>query len=220
MANHGSRLGAMSSGNRDASIGPRALGKLETRQRLRDAARELTEERGYDAVTVAEIASRAGVSVKTLFQHFGSKDELLVAELAEIHNQMIDAVRARNGGTTPLQAVTDWLITWNAQRPSDSFDRFLRMVGGGPTVQSVRRRMYEDWENTLVDVLADEANEARATPRTRLLAAQLIAMIRVLTSPEVQTLLARYPPSERGQAFEAAVRDASEQLARGLESAE
>jgi AcrR family transcriptional regulator len=207
----------MSTSDRDVSIGPRALGKLETRQRLRDAARELTEERGYNAVTVAEIASRAGVSVKTLFQHFGSKEELLVAELAEIHDQMIEAVRTRDPSKTPLRAVTDWLIDWNAHRPSDSFDRFMRMVGGGPTVESLRRRLYDDWENTLVDVLADEANEARPTPRTRLIAAQLIAMIRVLTSPESQALLERYPLDERSQAFEESVTDASKQLARGLQ---
>ena len=39
----------------------RERGKLDTRRKLRDAARELTEERGYEDVTVAEIAARAGV---------------------------------------------------------------------------------------------------------------------------------------------------------------
>lgn len=198
-------------------LGVRERGKLDTRRKLRDAARELTEERGYEDVTVAEIAARAGVSVKTLFQHFGSKEELLVAELAEIHEQMLDAVRGRNSAQTPLQAVTRWLIEWDSERPSDGFDRFVRMVEGGPLIESLRRRLYDDWENALVEVLADEANEARPTPGTRLVAAQFIAMIRVLTSPESRAFIERYPPESRRQAYEEAVRNASDQLANGLE---
>ncbi len=198
-------------------LGARERGKLDTRRKLRDAARELTEERGYDDVTVAEIAARAGFSVKTLFQHFGSKEELLVAELSEIHEQMLDAVRGRGPSETPLQAVTVWLIAWNSDRPSDGFDRFVRMVEGGPLVESLRRRLYDDWENTLVEVLADEANEARPTPRTRLVAAQLIAMIRVLTSPESRDFIERHPPDQRRPAYEQAVQSASAQLAYGLD---
>lgn len=197
-------------------LGVRARGKLDTGRRLRDAARELAEQRGYEDVTVAEIAARAGVSVKTLFQHFGSKEELLVAELSEIHEQMLEAVRTRSSDLSVLEAVTAWLIEWESHRPSDGFDRFVRMVGGGPSVESLRRRLYEDWENALVAVLADEANEARATLHTRLLAAQLIAMIRVLTSPESREFIERSPTELRRQAYDAAVHSASDQLARGL----
>lgn len=199
------------------SLGIRELGKLDTRRRLRDAARDLTEQRGFEDVTVAEIAARAGVSVKTLFQHFGSKEELLVAELSEIHEQMLDAVRDRDPSRTPLQAITAWLIEWDSERPSDGFDRFVRMVEGGPQIDSLRRRLYDDWENALVDVLADEANEARATPQTRLVAAQLIAMIRVLTSPESRAFIERCPPELRRRAYDEAVQSASDQLANGLE---
>ncbi len=198
-------------------LGVRERGKLDTRRKLRDAARDLTEERGYEDVTVAEIAARAGVSVKTLFQHFGSKEELLVAELAEIHEQMLDAVRGRDSSETPLRAVTNWLIEWDSARPSDGFDRFVRMVEGGPLIESLRRRLYDDWENALVEVLADEANEARPSPHTRLVAAQLIAMIRVLTSPESRALIERYPLELRRQAYDEAVWSASDQLANGLE---
>lgn len=201
----------------ESALGARERGKLATRQRLRDAARELTEDRGYDEVTVAEIAARAEVSVKTLFQHFGSKEELLVAELAEIHEELLDAVRDRDSGHTPLRAVTDWLIEWDSQRPSDGFDRFVRMVGDSPSIESLRRRLYDDWENALVRVLADEANEARPTLRTRLVAAQLIAMIRVLTSPESRTFIERRPVEQRREAYDEAVQSASDQLANGLD---
>jgi AcrR family transcriptional regulator len=200
-----------------AIVGAREQGKLRTRRRLRDAAKGLFEERGYDDVTVAEIAARAGVSPKTLFQHFGSKEELLIAELDDVHRELVRSLRERDLSKTPLQTVTEWLIEWAAQRPPDAFDRFVRMVGSGPSVQSMRRRLYEEWENALVTVLADEANEARATPQTRLTAAQLVAMIRVLTSPEQRALIERHPTELRQQAYREAVLDAAEHLARGLD---
>jgi AcrR family transcriptional regulator len=198
------------------AIGVREQGKLQTRLRLRVAAKELFEERGYDDVTVAEIAARARVSRKTLFQHFGSKEELLMAELDAVHEDLLDTLRERDLSQTPLEAVTAWLIEWAARRPSDAFERFVRMVGSGPSVEAMRRRLYEDWENALAAVLADEANEARATPRTRLTAAQLVAMIRVLTSPEQRALIERYPPERRPQAYREAVLDAAAHLAGGL----
>lgn len=200
-----------------AAVGVREQGKLRTRRRLRDAAKELFEERGYDDVTVAEIAARAGVSPKTLFQHFGSKEELLIAELDDVHEDLVRSLRERDLSKTPLQTVTEWLIEWAAQRPPDAFDRFVRMVGSGPSVESMRRRLYEEWENALVVVLADEANEARATPQTRLTAAQLVAMIRVLTSPEQRALIERHPAELHQQAYREAVLDAAEHLARGLD---
>lgn len=201
------------------TIGVRERRKLETRERLLKAAKEQFEERGYDDVTVADIAADAGVSVKTLFQHFRSKEDLLLAELTQIHDDMIRALRERDPSKTPLQAVTDWIVDWEARRPPDGFDRFVRMIGSGPSVEAMRRRLYVDWENALVTVLADEANEARPTPRTRLIAAQLISMIRILTSAEVRALLERHPPQDRMLAHEAWVHEAATLLARGLDRA-
>lgn len=177
---------------------------------------ELFEARGFDTVTVAEIAARAGVSSKTLFQHFGSKEELLVGELDKVHEELVAVLRTRDPTQTPLDAVTNWLIAWATERGPDVFDRFIRMVGSGPSVESMRRRLYEEWENAIVAVLADEANEARPTPVTRLTAAQLVSMIRVLTSPEQRAVLQRFPPSARESAYRAAVRDAADHLGRGL----
>lgn len=206
----------MAGSEETAALGLRERKKLQTRDRLLGAARERFEEHGYDNVTVAEIAADAGVSVKTLFQHFDSKEALLLAELDEVHAEMIEAVRGRAQGETPLEAVTAWLLEWEAQRPPDGFDRFMRMVGSGPAVESMRRRLYDEWETALVAVLADEANEARPNPRTRFVAAQLITMIRVLTSPEVTAALERFPAAERQAAHMAWTREAADMIARGI----
>ncbi|OBH38221.1 hypothetical protein A5692_09405 [Mycobacterium sp. E342] len=56
--------------------------RRQTRQELIGAAMRLFEEKGYEQTTVAEIASAAGVSTKTFFNYFASKDEVLFPHLA------------------------------------------------------------------------------------------------------------------------------------------
>jgi len=55
--------------------------KAERRERIQTAARKLVAERGYDGLTMRDLAQAARVSVPTLYNLFGSKDAILVAEL-------------------------------------------------------------------------------------------------------------------------------------------
>src|SRR5947209_19459743 len=58
--------------------------KAERRERILRAARKLVAARGYDGLTMRELADAARVSVPTLYNLFGSKDAILVAELQTI----------------------------------------------------------------------------------------------------------------------------------------
>ena len=77
------------------STSPRRLrpddGRLErgrrSRARIREAARALFRERGFDATTLRAVAARAGMGVSSLYRHIRSKEELLVEELAELQEQ-------------------------------------------------------------------------------------------------------------------------------------
>jgi AcrR family transcriptional regulator len=183
------------------AIGIREQRKRLTREELLQAASQLFAERGYDNVTVAEIASGAGVSVKTLFQHFRSKEDLLLAELDAVHGRLLNTLRSRPRGQSPLDALLAWMLAEGENDWSDGLERFHRTVGNSPTVAALRRRLYEEWENAIVRVLADEANEARPTPRTRLIAAQLVSIVRLTSSPEVTEFVNQNPADERAAAF-------------------
>ncbi len=197
-----------------APLGVREQRKRLTREELLQAAKELFAERGYDNVTVAEIAAGAGVSVKTLFQHFRSKEDLLLNELDAVHARLLTALRERNHEQTPLEALTEWLLSEGENDPGDGLERFHRTVGNSQAVAALRRRLYEEWENAIVRVLADEANEARPTPRTRLIAAQLVALVRLTSSPEVTDFVTSRP--DRRAAIKEWVEQAADMIGNGI----
>src|SRR5215470_1389206 len=66
--------------------------KSERRAKILRAARKLVEERGYDGLTMRDLADEARVSVPTLYNLFGSKDAILVAELQRIAVELAGAV--------------------------------------------------------------------------------------------------------------------------------
>jgi AcrR family transcriptional regulator len=194
--------------------GIREQRKRATHRELLQSASELFAERGYDNVTVAEIAAGAGVSVKTLFQHFRSKEDLLLAELDEIHEELLAALRARDPELSPLEALKGWLLARIETSPPDGMERWQRTVGSSQAVASLRRRLYDQWENAIVRVLADEANEARPTPRTRLVAAQLVSLVRLTSSQEVRDFVSRR--GDRLAAYREWIEQAADLIGNGI----
>ena len=77
----------------------------DARSRLEQAALVLYGERGYERVTVAEIAAHAGLTERTFFRHFADKREVLFAGAATLENLLVDAVVRAPEATTPLEAV-------------------------------------------------------------------------------------------------------------------
>ena len=75
------------------------------RGRLARAALELYSERGYDQVTVAEIAQRAGLTERTFFRHYADKREVLSWGAAQLEEQLVRAVDEAPAGLPALDVV-------------------------------------------------------------------------------------------------------------------
>ncbi|MET7401780.1 TetR family transcriptional regulator [Dactylosporangium sp. NPDC005572] len=75
------------------------------RGRLEQAALALYRERGFEQVTVAEIAGRAGLTERTFFRHYADKREVLFAGSAALQESLVTAVAAAPAAATPLGAV-------------------------------------------------------------------------------------------------------------------
>jgi len=168
-----------------------------TREAILAAAERLFEERGYDHVTVAEIADAANVSVKTLFVYFRSKEDLVFTD-TWLLDLCLDALRLRPPDTSPAQAVTRALITVlrdGGQPVSEGIEAFHRGYGGSAALHSGLLRMWDDYEDRITAALAAEAS-TEPSPAMRLQAIGIVGILRSLTSPEFRAAIAGLSPHD------------------------
>src|SRR4051812_13957056 len=122
-------------------MGLRERKKEETRQAIREAALRLFFARGFDAVSVAEVAEAANVSKVTVFKYFPLKEDLVYSRTGEAESELARAVRGRARGESALGAVRRYFLEGLARRDPESglndyAVAFLRLIAGSPALQS------------------------------------------------------------------------------------
>lgn len=201
--------------------GLRERKKRLTRQAIFDAAQRLFGERGFDDVTVAEIADAANISVKTLFTYVHAKEELLFTDEPTVLDAVVAAVRGRRVGQTPLvAAATALLAAVGEEDTARSLDGFRRLTGESPAARARLRVLWEETEDALTEALPGRDGPRERAAR-RLVAAQIMVLVRTVTSDEVAALVADTDNSKmrRDEALRAWIREAAGSLARGLQAA-
>ena len=141
--------------------GLRERKKRATRDAIAATARRLFAERGFDAVTVAEIAAAADVSEKTVFNHFATKEDLVFAGGEERLAQLQAAIARRPPGTSVLdvfRASSEAMLGAIAAGTDESGDRLVvpRIVRDSPALQE---RLAAGWARE-ADALAAAVAEA------------------------------------------------------------
>lgn len=193
--------------------------KQMTRQAILDVAERLFATSGYDKVTVAQIADGANISVKTLFTYFDSKEDLVFSGEDEVRAALVKAVAGRPAATSALEAMRAFLIDLAGDDETASgIDTFHKIFGGVPQLHSRMLLMYERFENALAEVLAAETGTAANAPEPRLVAAQLVSLLRFTTSEEARERITSFPAKDRGTALRAWIDDSVSLLASGLAS--
>src|SRR3712207_1934045 len=89
--------------------GRRERRKAQTRAEVREIAQRLFGERGFDAVTIADVANAADVAVQTVFNHFSTKEALFFAGRTPWVTGVATAVTQRPPGTDPVTALRTFL---------------------------------------------------------------------------------------------------------------
>ncbi|MET9777523.1 TetR family transcriptional regulator [Streptomyces sp. NPDC006367] len=168
--------------------GLRERRKQHTRDTLLRTALELFTERGYEETTVDDIAGAAGVSQRTFFRYFATKEEaaFFVARLAESH--FVDAVRRRPPGEAPLDALRGALAeSWDTIGeaveqvvPLDLHMRFYREIESTPALLAAHLRRANELEEEIARVVAArEGLGVDTDPRPRVVVAVFGAVMRV-----------------------------------------
>ncbi len=141
----------------------REVRRQQTREAIVDAATELFAERGFDSVSVLEIAHRAGVVEKTVFNHFPVKEGLVFEADPPIGAALVTAVRRRPAGESAAAAAGSFVVAAVSQLGSpaaaEGVAEMARVIRGSRTLQVREREIL----GSLTDVLAEEiALETRA----------------------------------------------------------
>jgi AcrR family transcriptional regulator len=131
-----------------------------TRRSVRDdialTAMDLFLSRGFETTTMDEIAAGAGVSRRSLFRYFGTKEDIVLRTLASTGEAIRDALRARPVDEAPweaMQAVADSLASdgsWNPEREL----AIGRICLETASLRARRAEKHQGWADLLVPELA------------------------------------------------------------------
>jgi AcrR family transcriptional regulator len=120
--------------------------KAERRERIIRAARRLVAARGYDGLTMRDLAHAARVSVPTLYNLFGSKDAILVAELQTIAARIASDMLARTDDGYFARGMGAFEAGMSIVEESPEFFRaVIRMFFTSPASDAMRRRTEEGY---------------------------------------------------------------------------
>ncbi|MGY5883313.1 helix-turn-helix domain-containing protein [Modestobacter lacusdianchii] len=138
--------------------------RQRTREAIVDAAAELFVERGFDHVSVMEIAQRAGVVEKTVFNHFPVKEGLVFEADPPIRAALLDAVRRRPAGESVAAAAGGFVVAAISQLGSpaaaEGVAEMARVIRGSRTLQVREREILGTLADTLAEQIVEETHAA------------------------------------------------------------
>ncbi|MEV6064813.1 TetR/AcrR family transcriptional regulator [Nocardia asteroides] len=199
--------------------GLRARKKQQTREQISHRATELFLERGFDKVTIAEIAAAADVAKMTVTNYFPRKEDLAL-DLGEVYaGQLAAVVRDRAPGESALAALREvYLAGVAAQDPVIGFSGqpFAKMITDSPALVARLREFHDDQRAALALALAEATGATPGDITPRVAAAQLAGVHRVLFEEILRRTLAGEPGDEIAAAMADYARTAFAALEPGL----
>lgn len=160
-------------------LGLREQHKRRTRDAIGTAAMSLFFQHGYDAVTVADVARQAGVSVATVFNYFDTKEDLFFDEVEPLQAALADAVRRCPPGDSVLlalrQQVFYQLTAGRTDADADEVARFHAAVVESPDLQRREQHIQLERRQVLTRALAEALGADTPALTVELAAAQYLA---------------------------------------------
>jgi AcrR family transcriptional regulator len=143
------------------TVGRRERKKAATRQSIADAALRLFLERGYDQVSIRNIADEADVSTTTLFKHFPGKETLVFDQEADVEAGLVGAVRERPAGQGIVEALHEHVLGSRLVHPDRQLSEFEALVDSTPALRQYAERMWARHTEALAAAIADEVGVPR-----------------------------------------------------------
>ena len=155
--------------------------KQQTRQALIDAAMRLYRQRGFDGVTVAEIAREANVAPRTFFGYFETKEDVFLGRGDDRLERLVQAIRGRDRRQSILMAVRSELLR-DREAPPGAKSKARPEISEllqHPGIANRLRARWNRWEDILAEAIAADVGARAEDPEPRIVAAALTGAIRV-----------------------------------------
>ena len=184
-------------------IGLRERKKQRTRELLSETARRLFAERGFERVSIAEIALAAEVSEATVFNYFPTKEDLVYSGLEAFEEQLLAAIRDRPPGQSVAGAFGEFILRPRGFLADADEERaaelvaLTRMIAASPALQARERQVLARYTRALAELIASETSAGPADLRPYAAANALIGVHGALISYVRQRVASGMPDRRR-----------------------
>jgi len=165
-----------------AEQGLRERKKQRTRELILERAMALFDERGFDHVTIAEIAAAADIAPRTFFGYFKAKEDVVFHDFDVFFASLRERLNTRPQGESTLDALRDWLAqvitTMDHESPAEQCRR--RVIVSSPALQEHDRALVSRFEHELAFGMARDLEEPEDSLRVRMVAAAAAAALQEL----------------------------------------
>jgi AcrR family transcriptional regulator len=208
--------------------GLRERKKRLMRQQLSDTATQMFMERGFDAVRVTEIAEACGVSEKTVFNYFPTKESLILDRLDSTMASL------KTGLTQPgvkpaeavlrilndeLSAMTSWLARQDdLAQASAAIRRFGTLIQASPSLRAHQSDMMDQFVAVAAEILAARGGMSPDDPEPQIAATALLGLWRIQFQALSKYLDGTRTPAQVHHAVSAEVNRAAHLIDTGLRS--
>lgn len=198
--------------------GLRDLKKARTRRLIAETAARLFAERGYEQVTVSEIARAAEVAEQTLYNYFPTKEQLVTDREQQIEERLGALIRARPRGTTPAAAIRDFVLeTVSAIRdmpPENARGNLGSLAVISPAVNRLALELTDRQARALAEAIGDTTGTAPEIARLQGIA--LAGVFQIIISESGRLTHDGHTPAEISEALRPTIANILAELDRWL----
>jgi AcrR family transcriptional regulator len=205
-------------------LGLRERKKQRTRELIAETARRLFAERGFEQVTVAEIARAAEVAEKTVFNYFPTKEDLVYWRLESFEEELLETIRRRAPGESILAAFGRFVLQQRGllgtQDPEAGrrLAAVTRMISDSPALRAREQQIFALYTDSLAVLIAEEAGARSGDARPRVAANAMMGVHRTLVDFARERIVAGMERERLAREVRARTKQALELLENGLGS--
>jgi len=187
----------------ESELGLRERKKLRTRLLIAETARRLFAERGFEAVSVAEVARESEVSEATVFNYFPTKEDLVYHGMEDFEGELLDAIRQRPAGMSVLDAFGRFVVEPRGflasqdEAAQQALLGIVRMIATSPALLARERQILARYTESVAALLAEETGAGPDDLVPHVVAGTLVGLHAALISSVRRRLLDGTPDVRR-----------------------